>query len=259
MVNEWIRKSIELANKKDYLDRLYTAYPLMIGEERHLAPSDFAVIQKAYNDKDGTALVKALLNLKRFPIDYPYASLIRLKPDLHDLNPETVQRIAEPMLKMDFNKLLTRCMTPKSANTQMGPLFRKWMRTLRYPVLSNSDFEDAKGVAFLEGSDKDLQIYANQELDCALRKGLDLLFKVDGQFYIGEAKFFGSSGGNQNKSFDEALDFLGAHRGNATRIAVLDGAVWLDNLKQKMQREIRKQDSVALSALLLKDYVESVS
>lgn len=259
MVNEWTKKSIELANKKNYLDQLYDVYPLEIGPERHIDASLIKNVQKAHKEKTGLNLISSLLELERFPIDYPYASMFRQNSDLLKLNPHTTERIATPLLQMDFSKLLTLCMIPKAPNTQMGPLFHNYVKRLGYPILSNSEFEDAKGVAFLEGSDKDLQIYANQELDCALRKGLDLLFKVRGEYFIGEAKFLGSSGGNQNKSFDEALDFLGAHRGNATRTAVLDGVVWFENLNQKMQREIRKQDSVALSALLLKDYVESVS
>jgi len=259
MVNSWITKSIELANMKNYLDRLHAVYPLEIGGERDIDASSINAIQTAHRNQDAISLVKALLDLDRFPIDYPYASLVRQKTNLIELNPETIKMIAIPLLRMDFSKLLTHCMTPKPANTKMGPLFHNYVRSLGYPILSNSDFEDAHGIAFLDGTDRDLQIYANNELDCSLRKGLDALFKIDDDFYIGEAKFFSSGGGNQAKAFDEALDFLGAHRGTATRIAILDGVVWFDNLNQKMQREIRRQDSVALSALLLKDYIDSVS
>jgi len=259
MVNPWITKSIELANKKNYLDRLYEVYPLEIGDERDLDSTSLSLIQKAHKTKNGIELITALLSLDRFPIDYPYASLLRQKPELMKLNSKTTKQIVDPLLKMDLSKLLTRCMTPKPANTQMGPLFHNFVRKLGYPVLSNSEFEDAKGIAFLEGTDRDLQIYANSELDCALSKGLDVLFKAKGKFYIGEAKFLSSSGGNQNKSFNEALTFLGAHKGDATRIAILDGVVWFDNLNQMMQKEIKHQDGTALSALLLKDYIVSVS
>ena len=259
MVNEWITKSIQLANTTNYLDRLADVYPLEIGGERQLDPILSITMQRAYSSRDGVALVKCLLEAERFPIDYPYASLMRSKPGLFNNNPQIVNKIAQPLLNMDFSKLLTRCMTPKAANTQMGPLFHNWLRTLGYPFLTNSDFEDAEGIVFMDGTDKDLQIYANNELDCSLRKGLDVLFKVNGRFYIGEAKFLGSTGGNQNKSFDEALDFLGAHRGSATRIVILDGVVWLDNLNQKIQREIRQQNGVALSALLLNDYIHTLS
>ncbi len=77
MVNEWIKRSMELANKINYLDRLHTVYPLEIGPERHVDTNLIKDIQKAHSDKNGVGLISSLLELDRFPIDYPYASMFR--------------------------------------------------------------------------------------------------------------------------------------------------------------------------------------
>ncbi len=258
MVNEWVVRSIEVANRENYLDQLYEVYPLDFGEERLIPAGTIDAIQQAHNARDGVALVRELLRIERFPIGYPYATLLRQRLRLADLNPQTMQRIARHLLDMEFSRLLAHCMTPKPANTRIGPMFRNYVRDLGYPILERTAFDSSNGVAFLDGSDRTLKQYANAQLDCGLRKGLDLLFKTRRGYFIGEAKFFSSSGGNQNNKLDEALDFLGGHVGNAARIAVLDGTLWFDGINQKLQREIRQVDAVAVSALLVGDYIESV-
>ncbi len=91
----------------------------------------------------------------------------------------------------------------------------------------------------------------------ALGRGLDLVMKVNDTKVIGEAKYLGTSGGKQNTAFEEALQLIHSTDGNATRIALLDGFMWLDG-GQKMQRKIRLVESIAMSALLLPEFIESL-
>lgn len=263
MVNAWIEKSRALANSTDYLDALAAVYPVELGGRRPLAQATREDITRLHQAGDGPGLVTTLLDLERFPIDFPFAALLKSNPGLARLNPRTVEKIAQPLLSMHIEELLTLCTLPKPANTQMGPMFRKFVRDrLDLPFLKEAEFEAHRGVAFLDGGDRELQNYANRPdgLDCSLRKGLDFLFKTaSGDHYIGEAKFFSSTGGNQNHAFDEALDFLGHHRGLATRMVVLDGVVWFDNMQQRMQREIVRQNAIALSSLLLRDFVATAA
>ena len=74
---------------------------------------------------------------------------------------------------------------------------------------------------------------------------------------IGEAKFLTDYGGHQNAQFEDALRLLRGKKGDAVRIAVLDGVVWIKD-STKMYRSICELPKVALTALLLKDFLESV-
>jgi hypothetical protein len=266
VVNPWIAKSIELANKEDYLDRLWEVYPVALGGERPLSPILMAEITKAHGDRKPDALVRALLKAPRFPIDHPFAALIRkgYKTGIADRNPETLRQIGEPLLRMELGKLLGLCMKPVAPNVTMGPMFPNWLRTLGYPFLKRDQFDPTQtalaphDVAFLDGkSDADLKGYANEILGCALARGIDLLFRVGKNHYIGEAKWLGTTGGKQTTSFNQAMDFLGAHSGHATRMLVLDGVMWLEG-GEEMQVAIRHCENIALSALLLREFTESL-
>jgi len=109
-----------------------------------------------------------------------------------------------------------------------------------------------------------LKNYANRALYCNLSKGLDLVAKVctgygNRPFYvIGEAKFITDFGGGQSAQFEDTLRLLRGEEGHATRIAILDGVVWIKD-GAKMYKAVCQLHKVALTALLLKDFLERES
>lgn len=146
---------------------------------------------------------------------------------------------------------------PKEFNRQIGTLFKRWLLQIGYPTFAIEDFETHEGIAFLQGSDAQLKDFANTVLGCDLDKGPDFLAKVGKRYVIGEAKFLADYGGHQNAQFEDALRLLRGKKGKAIRIAVLDGVVWIKD-STKMYRTVCQLEEVALTALLLKDFLESL-
>lgn len=70
---------------------------------------------------------------------------------------------------------------------------------------------------------------------------------------IGEAKFIGSEGGNQNRGFEDAISLASRSCRTAITVAVLDGIVWIPNSGQ-MARRLGNFSGNALTALLLDDF-----
>jgi hypothetical protein len=124
-------------------------------------------------------------------------------------------------------------------------------------MLPESEFETYEGIAFLQGSNGQLSDFANSRLGCSLDKGLDFLARVGSAHVIGEAKFLTDYGGHQNAQFGDALRLLRGKKGKAVRVAVLDGVVWIKS-RTKMYRTVCDLEENALTALLLKDFLESV-
>ena len=76
------------------------------------------------------------------------------------------------------------------------------------------------------------------------------------------------SGGGQNNSFREGIAFIKnkSKKLNATRITIFDGVVWIISEKAKQRKKKLslyetiinlKNNKIALSALLLKDFIEN--
>jgi hypothetical protein len=98
---------------------------------------------------------------------------------------------------------------------------------------------------------------ANRKLHCNLDKGPDFLTKLQERYVIGEAKFLTDYGGHQNAQLEDALRLFKEKKGQAIRIAVLDGVVWIKE-GTKMYRRIVELEETALTALLLKEFLESL-
>ena len=74
---------------------------------------------------------------------------------------------------------------------------------------------------------------------------------------MAEAKFLTTPGGEQNGGFEDASKFInGAHEKKVTRIAVLDGYIWLQSDGGLHDRIVRNNLDI-FSALLLKDYIDA--
>ncbi len=257
-MNKWIQESIGLANAPGYLDNLTQVYPVTREAKRELSSDIRAQLKAAYDERDGAKLVRALLELDKFPIKDPYVAFLRKRDVFIDYNPNVVDRLAQTLLSMSFDELIGGCEEPKEFNRQIGTLFRNWLPKLGYPFLFEEEFDKHGGIAFLAGSNGEKTHYANRVLGCNLSKGLDLLAKAGSNYIIGEAKFLTDSGGHQNAQFEDALRLVRGKDGRAIRVAVLDGVVWIrGNTKMfKTVSELEKEKNI-ISALLLKDFLES--
>jgi len=256
-MNEWVKKSIEIANAPRYLDKLHEVYPVIQETEREIPEEVKNRLKKVYNERDDLALIKELLKLPKFPVKDPYVAFLRKRKVFIEYNPQTVQRIVNRIRLMGYDAMIESIEEPKEFNRQIGTLFKRWLPKIGYPTLTIEEFETYDKIAFLEGSDAQLKDFANTVLDCDLDKGPDFLAKVGKRYVIGEAKFLTDYGGHQNAQFEDALRLLRNKKGKAIRIAVLDGVVWIKD-STKMYRTVCQLEEVALTALLLKDFLESL-
>ncbi len=254
-MNKWIKKSIEIANSPGYLDKLGKIYVMNMNPERPLDGGIERSIREAFNNHDTKTLIKLLLEAEVFPVKDSYIGFIRADEKAIDQNPETVERIGDRLYGLGLEKLIQEATRPKETNRQLGSSFRSWLPSLVYPILEEDEFTKAKGIAFLAGSDKALKDYAVKHLGCRLTKGIDVLFKKDDIYVIGEAKFLTTPGGEQDRGFDDASKFIKSRSGRAKRIALIDGYIWLKTNKG-LHSKIVKSNLDIFSALLLKDFIE---
>lgn len=258
-MNEWIQKSIDIANSPGYLDKLHEVYSVAPQEEREIPVRVKKELKNSYDDEqDKFKLIRSLLKLKKFPVDDPYVAFLRKKDIFLEYNPQTTGRITQRVRSMGFEAMIEMIKEPKKVSRQSGTLFRNWLPKLGYPLLPELEFKKYKGIAFLQGSNGALKNYANRVLNCNVSKGLDLVAKAGASYVIGEAKFITAIGGGQGAQFEQSLKLLTNEEGNATRIAILDGVVWIKD-STKMYRAVCQLHKVALTALLLKDFLERLN
>lgn len=259
-MNLWVKKSIELAKSDGYLDKLHGIYPMEVSAFREIPSELLDRINNYLVIGDSLNLIKTLLHKKIevFPIKDSYIAFFRSYPSSIEANPETVDRIGKRLIAMGFDEIVRMSTLPKETNRQIGPMFRRWIPNLGYPVLKEGDFLNFRGTAFLEGTDTSLKNFANRNLGTKLEKGLDLVLKVGDQFILGESKFLSAYGGHQNAQFNDPLGLLKG-RGNRKiiKIAVLDGVVWIPSNNQMFTR-VSKSTNVIISALLLNEFITSL-
>ncbi|MBX4187415.1 MAG: restriction endonuclease [Candidatus Doudnabacteria bacterium] len=261
-MNQWVEKSIILAGEPDYLDKLHTVYPMEVSAFREIPKEILEQLRVLIESKNHNKLVKLLISLLKkkmivFPIKDSYVAFLKENPKSIEINPQTVKRIGERVIKMGYEEMIKNSSQPKETNRQIGPLFRRWIKKLNYPILREQEFLNYRGIAFLEGSDTSLKNFSNREFKTRLKKGLDLILKVNELYVIGEAKFLTSYGGHQNAEFNDPLGLLRVNDKKVTKIAVLDGVVWIPSRNQ-MHSRITKEKGPAFSALLLNDYIRSL-
>jgi len=255
-MNKWIQKSINSANSKGYLDKLFKIYPIELGNIRGMPDSIKSEVQKAFRAKNKIDLIKELLKLPKFPIDDPYIASLRKHPPLLSKNPETIERISGKLFSMGVDAVLELAGKPKSPSRQLGHSFKKWLRTIDYQFLKEGEFKGCDGIAFLEGSDKKLKKFAVEELNIKnLKKGIDFILKIKNKFVLGEAKFLTDYGGTQNNQFRDAISVARINKNNVIGIGVIDGIVWFES-NAYMHRTIKSLNGIALSALLLEEFIQ---
>lgn len=164
---------------------------------------------------------------------------------------------------MTADELVVRLESAPKLNTQMGPMFTNWLRN-KFQLLNIEDFEKStEGIYVLSSSEEEGKTFVNETLNQALRKRPDLVAKVNRTYIIGEAKWIGRSGGNQNNQVRDVLDFCRDQRGEVMRVGIIDGFPWATRkinaslINDKVNVLVQEFPYDIVSALLLKDYLES--
>lgn len=258
-MNQWVKKSIILASSQGYLDELFIIYPVETENKREIPIKIKYKIKKAFQNKNQINLIKELLKLPKFPIDDPYIASLRKYPDLLQKNPKTIKRISDKLFSIGLNNVLELVSKPKSPSRKFGYSFKKWLKTIGYPFLEENEFIKYNRIAFLNGGDKKLKEFASSQLKIKnLKKGIDFVLKIKDKFILGESKFLTDYGGTQNNQFRDALSITKIQKENIIGIAILDGIVWFES-NAYINRAIKSLNGIALSALLLKEFIKENS
>ncbi|NWK06711.1 hypothetical protein HX827_05215 [Marine Group I thaumarchaeote] len=275
-MNTWIKKSIELANAPGYMDSIIEVYPANPGERRPIDVEVKEELEKLYDERKDVDLLFGLMQLPKFPIEHPYVGFFKMekkanRKSLLENNPKTVKQIIDMLRSQTngpitgFDAMIMGSEVPIELNRQEGPMFTRYVRQLaqknNYSILSEDEFKKSTaGIIILDASDDANAEFAKNNLDYQINKGLDLVAKVDKKYVIGEAKWIGQSGGNQDKSVVDANLLLDNYTSSkAIPINILDGYVWLETKKDtKAPKVIRAKEEVILSALLIGDFLESL-
>ncbi|MDD2578238.1 MAG: restriction endonuclease [Candidatus Dojkabacteria bacterium] len=263
-MNVWTEYSVKLASQENYLDRLYRVYPTIPNEVRELNTEVWEMIKKAYESKNSTDLIKALLSLDLFPVKDGYVAYLRKDKGAIERNPETINRLAGQVFSLSLDELFEKCSEPKETNRQMGQAFRRWLNKgeIGVPIIKNKvEFLEFEGNCILDGGDKELDDFAKEYLGYTANKGLDLIAKFNKKMIIGEAKFLTDFGGHQNAQLRDALFLLEGKFDKSEytveRIAILDGVCYIEG-GNKMFKEISEFDGTIMSALFLKDFLYQI-
>lgn len=267
-MNQWTEKSIALANQQDYLDLLYSVYPVSPNMPRDINQNVWRRIEQAYASRDNIELIKNLTKLELFPIKDSYVAYFRKDPSALSRNPMTVNRIARQLYDMGLDKMYERCTAPKEANRQIGPMFKSWVdrQLLGIEVYNNvQDFMSTDTPGILNTSDREMKAFAAESFGYQKDKGLDFVCRINRKYVIGEAKFITDFGGHQDRQFDDAITTantpcLGGSITDAEviTIAIMDGVLYIPG-DHKYARSFRNNpQTTIISSLLLKDFLDSI-
>ena len=262
-LNEWVLKSVELFENTPYLDNLLEVYPLETAVPNHLEQRLKRRIISAHQGRRTSDLIDILQGEVKFPYDEPLSFLIKEVKDCKDANPQQINRIANTLYAMTADELVVRLESAPKINQQIGPMFTNWLRT-KFNLLNIEDFQrSTNGIFVLSSSEEDGKNFVNDVLNQDLRKRPDLVAKVNETYIVGEAKWIGRSGGNQNNQVRDVLDFCRDQRGAVIRIGVIDGFPWATRktndsiINDKVNVLVQEFPYDLLSALLLEDYLNT--
>ena len=262
-LNEWVLKSVELFENTPYLDNLLEVYPLETAVPNHLEQRLKRRIISAHQGRRTADLIDILQGEVKFPYDEPLSFLIKEVKDCKDANPQQINRIANTLYAMTADELVVRLESAPKINQQMGPMFTNWLRT-KFNLLNIEDFQrSTNGIFVLSSSEEDGKNFVNDVLNQDLRKRPDLVAKVNETYIVGEAKWIGRSGGNQNNQVRDVLDFCRDLRGAVIRIGIIDGFPWATRktndsiINDKVNVLVQEFPYDLLSALLLEDYLNT--
>lgn len=266
-MNVWTRKSIELANQRNYLDLLYKIYPMSMNLKRELSNIEIENIRYNFINRNSKELLNILLRQEIFPIKDSYVSYLRRDNKSIDRNPNTVERITGMLYEIGLEEIYNKITLPKETNRQIGPLFKNWILTGSigcYITSSKLEFLDYKGNIIFNSTDEIMKDFAIQEFGYKRNKGIDFIAKFNETIIIAEAKFLTDFGGHQNAQFDDAINTmllpLNKSRYKVKVISILDGVLYIKS-NNKMYKRITEEFSdneVIISAVLLRDYLYTI-
>ena len=262
-LNDWIRRSIELFETTPYLDNILSVYPLQTARPERLEDRLRRRVISAHQGRRTQELIEILRNEIKFPYDEPIWYLIKNIEGCLENNPQQILRIADSLYAMTAEETVIRLESAPKLNTQMGPMFTNWLRN-NFSLLEINEFRNStEGIHILNSSEEIGKNFVNNELSQDLSKRPDLVAKVNETYIVGEAKWIGSPGGNQNKQVVEVINFCRNQRGNVIRVGVIDGFPWSirkaggELINDKTCVQVQECEYDILSALLLSDYLNS--
>jgi len=261
-LNEWVRQSIDLFRNSNYLDQILEVYPFQITAPERLNAGIRRRIIAAHQGRRTEELIELLKGLTKFPYEDPIWYLLKNIEGCINSNPRQIQRIAESLYSMTAEETVVRLEAAPKLNTQMGPMFNGWLRRNFIPLGLDAFQRSTSGVCILDSSEEAGKAFINDTLHQGLAKRPDLIAKVNQQIIIGEAKWIGQPGGNQEKQVQEVLNFCRHQRGNVIRIGVVDGFPWSDfNINHRLVNNkeavnIQESEYDMVSALLLQAYLQ---
>ena len=259
--NPWVAKSIVLATTTNYLDEILKIYPFNVATPQRLREPLRTKVIRAHSARDTEELIRLLKLITKFPYEDPVWYMLKNIKDCHDSNPRQIERIAESLYSMTAEETVIRLEAAPKINTQIGPMFTNWLRS-NFSVLSLNEFErSVNGVHILGESEEVGKQFVQDELDQPLPKRPDLIAKVDTTYVIGEAKWIGQSGGNQEKQVKEVNRFCENQRDRIRRIGIVDGFPWSvyrcngKLINDKVAVKVQESNYDIITALLLKEYL----
>ncbi len=265
-MNEWVRRSLEMANSPGYLDRLTDIFPIDVLPSRPLPKNIKDNIRELHRENKSLALLKILFELTKkrhpFPIEHPYASLFRQKRELMDKNPIVVKKLGDIILDIDEDDIIRGLERPIDINRVMGQAFFNWLKIYfpakGIPLLSEDKFQESKDKCFLDAKNSKILEFVNNELGYPLERGRDFLFKYGDNFVCGESRFLSTAGGSQTRDLVETIGFIKRFKGKFMAVGVLDGIIWFSPSYVRRLSQL-ESDEPAMSVLLLDEFLESLS
>lgn len=261
-MNEWVRRSIAIADARDYLFKLSAIYPAELNPRAPLSQESKRRVQELHAQGDKEGLLKALFDLTDrdypFPIEHPYASILRQRRELLPKNPKMVDKLGSIILTLTAPDIIRGIERPIDINRSMGPKFQRWVKDhfpqTGVPVLDERSFDKNKGRAFLAGSDTKITKYIEKKLGVNLGRGRDFLYYSGKEYAVGEARFLSTAGGSQNRDIRETISFIRGAKSKINAVGVLDGIIWYDEKYKDMLSALGKDEPV-MSVLLLEDFL----
>ena len=262
-LNNWVLKSMELFENSPYLDNLLEVYPLESAVPIHLELRLKRRIISAHQGRRTNELIDILKGEIKFPYDEPLAYLIKEVENCLIRNPRQMHRIANTLYAMTADELIIHLESAPKLNTQMGSMFTTWLRN-KFELLNIVDFQEStEGIFVLSSTEEEGNFFVNEILNQNLSKRPDLVAKVNTTYIVGEAKWIGRSGGNQNNQVRDVLDFCRDQRGDVIRVGIIDGFPWatrkINNsiINDKVAVVVQEFPYDIISALLLQEYLNS--
>ena len=285
MMNKWLAKSINLANNQSYYDHLEEIYPFKLLDIKYINPSYKNELEKHFNDKNNKELLKLMfkgmnknkelnnsVELRAGVSDHRigfFKAAYKNKENVSfdkicDLNEKTIGEICNRIYKNGFEKMIKNMIKPSKSSRTMGPDFTRWIDNgnLGLKSVDLNTFQTIKEDALLRGGDKLKRDFAIEKLgfnrNSNNKKGIDFVARINNKYIIGEAKILTTYGGAQTKNIKEAVSIFECNNNDIIKIVILDGVSYFKTNEVQYKTIIDYQNHNIMSALVLKEFLESL-